>query len=402
MPARPPDPLPSLPADVLPEEPGEAPVAEEPTEEEVPLPVLVLPEPEKVAGRFALEEAFPGVSFNRPLDLQHAGDGSGRIFVVEKQGVIFVLPGPGAGVGEMFLDLRSRVDDSGSEMGLLGLAFHPEFSRNGFLYVNYTEASRTVVARFTATGDRADPGSGTTILAYGQPARNHNGGQLAFGPDGYLYIASGDGGGAGDPQGYGQDRKSLLGKILRIDVDRSGPQGNYAIPPDNPFVGNGEGFREEIHAYGLRNPWRFSFDYPTGRLWAADVGQNRMEEINLIQSGGNYGWNIMEGTLCHNPSTGCNPEGLELPVFEYGHSLGRSITGGHVYRGSSLPTLGGAYVYGDYVSGRIWGLWYLDRETMANHLLVETGRNIASFGVDEAGELYVAAFDGRIYRLAAR
>ena len=217
--------------------------------------------------------------------------------------------------------------------------------------------------------------------------------------DGYLYIATGDGGSGGDPQGNGQNRETLLGKILRMDVDSKDSGLNYAIPPDNPFTGNTEGYREEIYAYGLRNPWRFSFDPLTNRLWAADVGQDTVEEIDLIEKGGNYGWNIMEGSLCFNPPAGCDPKGLELPVYEYEHPLGDSITGGYVYRGEELPMLQGAYIYGDFVSGLIWGLWYEEGKGNRNFTLAETGLNISSFGIDEDNELYLTAFDGKIYRL---
>lgn len=367
---------------------------------------LPFPEEEEIENRFMVQDAFPGISFNRPLDLQHAGDGSGRLFIVEQGGRIYMIDNYSAEDIRLFLDISGRVDDSGNEMGLLGLAFHPEFKNNGSFFVNYTNRNNTVISRFTVNSDNpdsADPAGEEVILTFLQPYSNHNGGQLAFGPeDGYLYIASGDGGSGGDPQGNAQNRETLLGKILRIDVDNRDPGLNYAIPSDNPFTGNTEGYREEIYAYGLRNPWRFSFDPLTERLWAADVGQDRIEEINLIKKGGNYGWNIMEGSLCFNPSSGCDSTDLELPVYEYDHSLGRSITGGFIYRGEDIPVLEGAYIYGDFVSGLIWGLWYEEGEGSSNFTMTETGLNISSFGIDEDYELYLTAFDGKIYRLVPR
>jgi glucose/arabinose dehydrogenase len=237
------------------------------------------------------------------------------------------------------------------------------------------------------------------ILSFDQPYSNHNGGHLEFGPDGYLYIATGDGGSGGDPLGHAQNRQTFHGNILRIDIDSRGPQGSYAIPPDNPFAGNSEGYLEEIYAYGLRNPWRFSFDPLTGLLWAGDVGQNAVEEINIIEKGKNYGWNIMEGSQCFNPPTGCDSTGLAMPVYEYLHPLGRSITGGYVYRGSELPLLEGAYVYADFVSGLIWALWYQEGEVQTNYTIADTNLMISSFGEDDNHELYFTAFDGRVYKL---
>lgn len=364
---------------------------------------LPFPETEEIENRFMIQDAFPGRSFDRPLDLQHAGDGSGRLFVVEQGGRIYVIGNSSAADTRLFLDISDRIDDSGNEMGLLGLAFHPAFEDNGSFFVNYTDRNNTVISRFTVNPDNpdsADPASEEVLLTFSQPYSNHNGGQLAFGPDdGYLYIATGDGGSGGDPHGNAQNRETLLGKILRIDVDNQDPGLNYAIPLENPFTGNTESYRQEIYAYGLRNPWRFSFDPLTNRLWAADVGQDRIEEIDLIEKGGNYGWNIMEGSLCIKPPAGCDPTGLELPVYEYKHPLGDSITGGYVYRGEELPMLQGAYVYADFVSGLIWGLWYEEGEGNRNFTLAETGLNISSFGIDEDYELYLTTFDGKIYRL---
>ncbi len=365
----------------------------------------LFPRAEEVENRFMVQDAFQGITFTRPLDLQNAGDGSGRLFIVEQSGRISIIDTSSFETSAvLFLDISDRVDDSGNEMGLLGLAFHPDFENNESFFVNYTNGNNTVISRFTLSSDNpyaADAASEEILLTFQQPYPNHNGGQLAFGlDDGYLYIATGDGGSGGDPHGNGQNRGTLLGKILRIDVDSQDPGLNYAIPSDNPFAGNAEGYREEIYAYGLRNPWRFSFDPLTGRLWAADVGQNKMEEIDIIEKGGNYGWNIMEGSLCYNPRTGCDPVGLELPIHEYEHSLGESITGGYIYRDENLPLLYGAYIYADFISGTIWGLWYEEGEEPANFALSESGLNISSFGIDEDYELYLTAFDGKIYSLA--
>lgn len=364
---------------------------------------LAFPEAAEIENRYTVQDAFPGISFNRPLGLQNAGDGSGRLFVVEQGGRIYLIYNDLGDDARLFLDITGRVDDSGNEMGLLGLAFHPDFKDNGNFFLNYTDGNNTVISRFTVNidnPDSADPESEEIILTFPQPYSNHNGGHLEFGPsDGYLYIATGDGGSGGDPQGNAQNLETLLGKILRIDVDNKDTGLNYAIPPDNPFYDNAGGYREEIYAYGLRNPWRFSIDALTSRLWAADVGQNRIEEINIIEKGGNYGWNIMEGSLCFNPPESCDPTGLELPVYEYEHHLGRSITGGFVYRGEDMPALEGAYIYADFISGIIWGLWYREGEESRNFTLVETGLNISSFGIDENYELYLTAFDGKIYRL---
>jgi glucose/arabinose dehydrogenase len=383
-------------------EPEEMPIGEE--EEEVPGELNDvftdrIPGADEVEYRFSPQEIFQGTTFNRPLLVRGAGDGSGRLFVVEQAGLIYVLSGPDAVDKELFLDIRDLVDDSSNEMGLLGLTFHPDYAENGKFFVNYTDSGGTVIARFDTILGRGDPDSLEVILSFDQPFSNHNGGHLEFGPDGYLYIGTGDGGSGGDPQGHAQNRRTFHGNILRIDIDNRGPQGNYAIPSDNPFAGNSEGYLEEIYAYGLRNPWRFSFDPLTGQLWAGDVGQNAVEEINIIENGKNYGWNIMEGSQCFNPPTGCDPTGLEMPVYEYLHPLGRSITGGYVYRGSELPLLEGAYIYADFVTGLIWALWYQDGKVKANYTIADTNLRISSFGEDDDHELYFTAFDGRVYKL---
>jgi glucose/arabinose dehydrogenase len=286
-------------------------------------------------------------------------------------------------------------------MGLLGLTFHPDFQTNGFFFVDYTADNprRTVIARYQVNAfdpNQANVSTGTIILEVDQPYTNHNGGQIAFGADGYLYIAMGDGGSGGDPLGHGQNRSTLLGSLLRIDVDSQTAGRNYSIPIDNPFAGNSMGYAEEIFAYGLRNPWRFSFDSETGNLWLADVGQNEIEEIDVIRNGGNYGWNLKEGTQCYAVSE-CDGFGLIDPIWEYNHGLGRSITGGYIYRGSRLPALYGNFLYGDFVSGRIWSLEYDGIGLTNNTELFDTSLSISSFGVDESGEVYVLSYDGTVY-----
>lgn len=353
----------------------------------------------------SLEEAFPNLTFNQPVDLQHAPDGSHRLFVVEKRGMIWVFENNSGVLNKtVFLDIRDRVNDSGFEEGLLGLAFHPAYATNGHFFVYYSAANprRSVISRFkvsSADSNVAVADSELVILEVNQPFSNHNGGQIAFGPDGMFYIALGDGGSGGDPFGHGQNLATLLGSILRVDVNQTQPGFNYSIPPDNPFAGNTEGYREEIFAYGLRNPWRFSFDTVTGMLWCGDVGQNAWEEIDMITSGGNYGWNIMEGNHCFQPPAGCNTTGLILPVWEYPHSSGNiSITGGYVYRGNSVTELIGKYIYADYGSGRIWSLDVSDINNPINTLLVDANFNISSFGIDHTGELFICGLNGKIYR----
>lgn len=370
----------------------------------IPVLVLILSCPHNLAAQVPIEPAFPNLSFTRPVDLQHPGDGSGRLFVVEQEGRILLFPNTrDAAETRVYLDIRDRVNDSGNEEGLLGLAFHPSYKINGYFYVNYTAENprRTVVARYrvsAADPDAADPASELVLLTIAQPYSNHNGGQLSFGPDGFLYISTGDGGSGGDPQNNAQNRASLLGKILRIDVDHPRSGQHYGIPGDNPYAGNTAGYAEEIWAYGLRNPWRFSFDSVTGRLWTGDVGQNRFEEVDIIEGGRNYGWRIMEGFSCYNPASGCDQSGLTKPIVEYGRDEGASITGGHVYRGSGVPALVGMYIYADFITGKIWGLSYNSPTDFSNELLLNSGKNIAAFGVDEHRELYLCAFDGSIYR----
>jgi glucose/arabinose dehydrogenase len=340
----------------------------------------------------SLEPVFSGL--NEPLFLTHAGDGSGRIFLVERPGRILIAK-EGQILSTPFLDISSKISTVG-EMGLLGVAFHPEFAVNGRFYVNYATSlngpDRTVVSEFNVSAVHPDLASPTERILFEltQPARNHNAGMLAFGPDGLLYIATGDGGGGGDPFQNGQNPATLHAKILRIDVDSGDP---YAIPSTNPFIGVGE-FREETYAWGFRNPWRFSFDRAGGRLFAADVGQVTREEVNIVRPGGNYGWSIMEGSICFPPGTECDPSGLELPITEYGRDEGQSITGGYVYRGSQLTPLFGSYIFGDFRSGTIWSLTERAGGVWVRRTLLRTSLSIASFGEDEEGELYVLDLAG--------
>ncbi|MCC6396678.1 MAG: PQQ-dependent sugar dehydrogenase [Bacteroidetes bacterium] len=349
-----------------------------------------------------LVNAFPNLTFTKPVLLIAAPDGTDRVFVVQQNGVIRVFPNDST-VSEtsLFLDIGSRLSSSANEQGLLGLAFHPDFATNGFFFVNYTaptappNACRTVISRFSvAPGnpDSALASSELPILEVEQPYANHNGGMIAFGPDNCLYIGMGDGGDGNDPGNVAQNRTSLLGKFLRIDIRDSTILRRYVIPQDNPYAGNTQGFREEIWAYGFRNPWRWSFDVPTGELWAGDVGQGAREEIDVVEKGGNYGWKIMEGTICRPPTTGCSTTGLILPVKDYPRSLGYSVTGGYVYRGTRRPDLGGAYIYGDYGSGRIWLLRRSGGAVVADTLLLDSPYSISSFGVDRENELYLLAY----------
>jgi glucose/arabinose dehydrogenase len=337
-------------------------------------------------------------------NLVQPDDSSGLIFITEQRGVIYAFsasqPQPGPYV---ILNITDRVNRGGNEEGLLGLAFDPGYRENGYFYVYYSASNprRSVVSRFRLDpgNDRvANPQSEVIILEAEQPFSNHNGGQLTFGPDGYLYIGLGDGGSAGDPQRNGQNLGTLLGSILRIDVSGLSAAGKYQIPPDNPFV-NTAGARAEIWAFGLRNPWRFSFDRETGLLWAGDVGQNRWEEIDTITRGANYGWNILEGFHCYSPASGCDQSGLTLPLVEYDHSLGCSVTGGYVYRGDKISSLQGYYIYGDFCSGNIWALNYNGNTVTRNILLAKSGLGITSFGEDLAGNLYILAREGGIYTL---
>jgi glucose/arabinose dehydrogenase len=342
---------------------------------------------------------------NNPLGLEQSDDGSGRFFVVEQRGLIRIIQNSSV-LATPFLDISSKVHFAG-ESGLLGVTFHPSYAQNGRFYVNYVRIvnsqRQSTIAEYNAlpaNPNRADPASERILLTVNQPAfDNHKAGQLAFGTDGFLYFGLGDGGSSGDPLSNGQNTQVLLGKLMRIDVNSTTGNLPYAIPSDNPFA-NGGG-QPEIWAYGLRNPWRFSFDPPSGRLFLADVGEASWEEVDLIDKGGNYGWNLMEGSHCFEPPSGCNSAGLILPITEYSHGEGQAVIGGFVYHGSAIPSLQGIYVFGDFVAGKIWGL----QENSGNwgrNLLASTGKNISAFGRDQNGELYAVDFSGAIWKLIAQ
>ncbi len=354
--------------------------------------------------------AFPALTFAHPVQLTSARDGTDRVWVVEKTGKIKVFPNkPDVTATEVvtYFDKTGQIDLSHSETGLLSITFHPAYATNRRAFLNYNVRRNgtlmTVISRVEALAqdpNRADPNSEVELLTFKQPYANHNGGGCAFGPDGMLYIGTGDGGSAGDPDNNGQSLTTYLGKMLRIDVNHA----TYAIPKDNPLVGAGNGALPEIWAWGLRNPWRFSFDRVAGDLWAGDVGQGLWEEVDIVKKGKNYGWRPMEGNHCYKPPTGCDPSKYEPPVLEYDHGVGKSITGGHVYRGKRLPSLYGSYVYGDYVSGVIFAARWNEKDELVPTKLVDSGLSIASFGEDDAGELYIADYpyfspdEGRILR----
>lgn len=360
----------------------------------------------------ASEEAFPQLSWEdfegvddqgrirniRPMTLTHAGDNSNRIFAGTQRGAIYVFPNDRqVKQARFFLDLRSKVADwkKNNEEGFLGLAFHPDYATNGYFYVYYTSASETrtsIVSRFQVSDNspnKADPESESIVMKIPQPFSNHNGGSIAFGKDGYLYIGLGDGGGRNDPLRNGQNLSTLMGSILRIDINRQEDGKGYAVPSDNPFVGR-EGARPEIYAYGFRNVWRMTVDRETGDLWAADVGQDFWEEINVVQAGGNYGWSVREASFPFNNIALAKDQQVIEPVWEYDHQTGKSITGGFVYRGKRIPELRGMYVYADYISGRVWALQY-DAETgraVKNVNIMSAGFPVLAFGEDEQGEIY--------------
>lgn len=380
-----------------------------------------------------LVRAFPGVRLERPIWMSEAPDGTGRLFIAEQQGRIWVLPKASDGSNATeFLNIVNRDTFVENEEGLLSLAFHPQFKTNGLFYVYYSQQNprRSVISEFkvsTNNPNQADLASERILMEVPQPYWNHNGGQISFGPDDYLYISLGDGGSANDPEGNGQDTGSLLGKMLRIDVNtrslapRSGAFGGrgnsgrelqYGIPKDNPFVNERAdyGVRKEIWAYGLRNTWRFSWDRDTGVLWAGDVGQNEWEEVDIIVKGGNYGWCVREAMHHFKPG----PESTSYidPVLEYphnprlaaqskfpNHSIGLSVTGGYVYRGKQYPALQGVYVYGDYNLGTIWGLRYEAGKVVEYGTLLAQPNNVVSFAEDADGELYVICFDDKIFKL---
>jgi uncharacterized repeat protein (TIGR03806 family) len=362
-----------------------------------PLPATGLTFPLDPPSLTALEtvRAFPKLSFERPVLVTDAPDGRNELYVLEQPGTIHRFDNrDDVASTEVFLDIRDRVRMQHNEEGLLGLAFAPDFARSGVFYLYYSASNprRVQISRFHAEGGVADPGSEESLLTVDQPYGNHNGGTILFGPDNMLYAGFGDGGAAGDPEAAGQDLGTLLAKIIRIEV---GSSGRYRVPKDNPFYGV-QGARPEIWAYGLRNPWRFSFDRQTGVMWAGDVGQDSLEEVDIIVKGGNYGWRHREGTRAFNPE-GAPRDPYIDPVVEYGRRLGESITGGYVYRGTHLSAFRGAYFYGDYVTGNVWALTHDGTQTTSNELVARVPA-LSSFGEDEAGELYAVNLDGRLYR----
>ena len=361
----------------------------------------------QLQAEYAVENAFPNLTFNDPVGIYHAGDDTDRLFVLEQPGTIKIINNDATTENvQIFLDVTSIVDqDPGyTEEGLLGIAFHPNFSDNGYFYINYTDygPKRNVIARYTVSSadpDQADTESALIILEVNQPYTNHNGGQMGFGSDGYLFISFGDGGSAGDPQGNGQNLQTLLSTIIRIDIDNAENGQNYSIPNDNPFISIPNA-RNEIYAYGFRNMWRFSWDPLTGWMWGADVGQYAWEEIDIIYPGLNYGWSTMEGNHCYPEGTNCSSDGFEPPIFEYALYVDGvcSITGGYVYRGNEILSLYGKYIYGDWCTGDIWALSYSENGNVVNEHLNQSGINITSFGLDPHNELLLCA-NGNIYKL---
>jgi CubicO group peptidase (beta-lactamase class C family) len=372
-----------------------------------PSPWLRLPE---TPSHVEVQRVFPNLRINRAVLLTGAGDGSKRLFVPSQWGTIHLLPGDqNADESALFLDISDRVvyEDKENEKGLLGLAFHPQYRENGQFFVYYTprglKPNTVAVSRFRVSKDdpnQADPNSEERLLEVEHPFWNHKGGTIVFGPDGYLYIAIGDGGFRDDPKGNGQNLNTLLAKILRIDVDHAEAGKKYAIPKDNPFAGQ-PGKKGEIWAYGLRNPWRIAFDRHTGTLWCADVGQDLWEEIDLITKGGNYGWRLREGVHRFGPNGSPPSSELIEPIWEYHHDIGKSITGGFVYRGKKLPELVGCYIYADYVTGKVWALKYDEaaRKVVANYTINGNVSPVMSFGEDEQGEIYYTTDSGLIYTL---
>jgi glucose/arabinose dehydrogenase len=364
--------------------------------------LIATPNLTSAQSRIALERLVTGL--RNPVAITHAADGSGRLFITLQAGRIMIYDGT-ALLPSPFLDIASLVSCCG-ERGLLSVAFDPRYVSNGFFFVNYTnKAGNTVVARYKVSSNPnlADPASAAVFLTVAQPYRNNNGGQLQFGPDGYLYIGMGDGGSAGDPGNRAQDPRTLLGKMLRIDVAGGPP---YIIPQSNPFTAAPD-FRAEIWALGLHNPWRFSFDRDTGDLWIADVGENNVEEVNFQASdssgGQNYGWRRMEGTACFDPPRDCSDDSLTRPILQYRHTLGCSITGGYRYRGFDYPALQASYFYADFCSGRIWRATAAGT-TWRSAVVLQSDLRVSTFGEDERGELYLAHYhktDGALYRIVA-
>ena len=378
-----------------------APGDQDPPVKRVAGPVKFEGAPDPGGGDYGFEVAFLRLRFTRPLYVTHPRDGTDRLFVLEQDGVVHSFENkPDAPGTEIALDLRGKAYRRHNEEGLLGMAFHPDFKKNKFVFLHYNAnpPRRSVISRFKmdAAGRKIDPKSEKVILEQEQPYGNHKGGMIEFGPDGYLYISFGDGGSANDPHGNGQNRRTLLAKMLRIDVDKGSP---YSVPPDNPFLKDA-GARPEIWALGLRNIWRFSFDRATGACWGGDIGQDRLEEIDIIKKGGNYGWNVREGKQPFGRGGGGGGP-FEEPVIDFNRTDARSITGGYVYRGRRLPGLTGAYLYADYETGNVWALRW-DGAKVTDNKLLGRGRNVSSFGEDRDGEVYFCSFDGQIYKFVAR
>ena len=363
--------------------------------------------------QYQWQDQYPSLpSFSFPVDLVISGDGTNRFFVVQQYGVISTFKNiPGVDRHKVFLDISDRVSQTGEEMGLLGLAFHPNYPDSGYFYVNYTSSKsgilRSYIARYTVSAANPDSAlheSEVILLTVDQPYTNHKGGKLAFGPDGYLYIGFGDGGSSNDPENRAQNLTTLLGKILRIDVNKIDTGLQYSIPPTNPFSMNQLGYRKEIFAYGLRNPWKFSFDPVTSKLWVSDVGQDTREEIDIVTSGGNYGWRLMEGFICNavtNPACQ-DTAGLISPVWDYSHNNGEAaILGGYVYRGSAIPSLYGKYIFGDYELKNTWALVYDGIHPTSTISLTQEPGAFSTFGVDTSREIYLCSYDaaGRIFKL---
>lgn len=364
------------------------------------------PDPPGPPATVQTQRVFANVVLNSPTALAQAPGDASRWFALNKAGVITVFNNdPVNAVGSTFLNISGRVLNDG-EAGLLGLAFHPEFANNGEVFVSYVgQGLISVISRFRSFDGNLtlDPASEEILLTVIQPASNHNGGDIHFGPDGFLYIGFGDGGGGGDPQGNGQNTTTLLGAMVRIDVDSVM---GYDIPPGNPFADNTPSVQgscggncPEIYAWGFRNPWRFSFDRQTGALWVGDVGQNAWEEVDRVTLGQNYGWNTREGAHCFNPSSGCSTAGLTDPITEYGRSLGNSITGGYVYRGTAIPSMVGQYLFGDFGSGRLWAVPANSPIGTAPAEIADTAHSISAFGQGVNGELYVVDYGGTIHQI---
>ena len=376
-------------------------VIEEDEEEEVNEEVVEKTEEEKLyetgfnPTTYELVNVFDSINFITPLDLASLSSEKEFVYIVQKNGLVLKVNTTND-THDVFFDVKSRIDFSKNEKGLLGFAFHPNYPVDPRIFISYTNTSDSVIASLEVNDGIVDLESHLVLLSFEQPYSNHNGGHIEFGPDGYLYIASGDGGGSGDPQNNAQDLSNLMGKILRIDVDVKEENKQYGIPEDNPFTQVSEA-KNEIYAYGLRNPWKFSFDRVRNLLIAADVGQDAIEELDIIVSGGNYGWSIYEGSRVFK-NLDVTSE-LIPPVWEYEHAVGKSITGGFTYYGEKIPSLYGVYICGDFISGKIWGVWLDENQEVTVQELLDTDLKIASFGMDELGEIYVLDYTGQVYKV---